>query len=506
MHLDVLRTVWLSCTPSDPSPIRYGNFFRSTACCLSLLLGAGWVTAQPTIDFARLPVTFSKPLGLVSAGDESDDIYILGKDGPVHRYNLTSQDTVMFLDLRERVETTGECGLLGAAFHPHPDSNYFYISYTVPGPDKKIPVRIELSRFAITPENTLDLSSERIVLSIDKPHYSQSGGGLAFGPDGYLYIGVGDGGGRDDEYDNGQNPRSLLGKILRIDVDRQEDGKAYGIPPDNPFVAATDTLNEIWSLGLRNPFRFSFDSQSGDFWITDKANSYWQEINFQPAGSPGGQNYGWNCREGFEEFPASSGRYCGNSAVVYDDPIFSYGRSEPSSIIGGSVTGGHVYHGPDTLMEGRYVFGDFFAQRLFLYDPGDSSPDSVRVVIDVPFLNLTTIGKDNRGELYAVDYGGGIFQIQSRVISAVTATAPTVPVRVYPNPTDREVFVSWPHAWTASTRAHLYSIDGRSLHQLTTAPASGATQQINLPQLPAGFYVLRISDGRSTGAAKFRVL
>ena len=508
MHLDVLRTVWLSCTPSDPPSIRSERHRRTTLCCLLLLLSAGSVTAQepPTIDFAILPVTFVKPLGLVSAGDGSDDIYILGKDGPVHRYNLASQDTVLFLDLRERVETTGECGLLGAAFHPHPDSSYFYISYTVPGPDKQTPVRIALSRFTVTPENTLDLASERTVLSIDKPHYSQSGGGLAFGPDGYLYIGVGDGGGRDDQYDNGQNPRRLLGKILRIDVDREADGRAYTIPADNPFVAAQDTLGEIWSLGLRNPFGFSFDSQSGDFWISDKANSYWQEINFQPAGNPGGQNYGWNCREGIEEFPASSGRYCGNRSVVYDEPIFAYGRSEPSSIIGGSVTGGHVYHGPDTVMEGRYVFGDFFAQRLFLYDPGDSGPDSVRVVVDVPFLNLTTIGKDNRGELYAVDYGGDVFRIRSRVVAAVTAAVPATAVRVYPNPTDREVYVDWPHAWTTATRARLYSMDGRSCYQAITATSSGTSQRLDFPHLPAGLYVLRISDGRSTGSAKLRVL
>ena len=504
MHLDVLRTVWLSCTPNDSLPARFSRLFPCVVCWL--LLGAGPVAAQPTIDFAKLPVTFTKPLGLVAAGDGSEDIYVLGKDGPVHRYNLTSQDTIMFLDLRKRVETIGECGLLGAAFHPQPDSNYFYISYTVPGPNTKIPVRIELSRFMVMADNGIDLASEQTILSIDKPHYSQSGGGLAFGPDGYLYIGVGDGGGRDDQYDNGQNPRSLLGKILRIDVDRRENDRAYAIPPDNPFVAATDTLGEIWSLGVRNPFGFSFDSKSGDFWIADKANSYWQEINFQAAGSPGGQNYGWNCREGFEEFPASSGRYCGNGSVVYADPVFTYGRSEPSSIIGGSVTGGHVYHGPDTLMEGRYVFGDFFAQRLFLYDRSSDGPDSIRVVLDVPFLNLTTIGKDNRGELYAVDYGGGIFQIQSRVVSAVKNAVPTVPVGVYPNPARRELYIDWPHRWTSATRVQLYSLEGRRLHRLATAPSSATSRRLDLPPLSAGLYVLRISDGHSTGSAKFRVL
>ena len=288
---------------------------------LGLLLFALAGRAQPELSFSQLAVTFDKPLDLTSAGDETEEIYIAQKDGEVFRYDLNSGDTSLFLDLSDRLLTVSEGGLLAMAFHPaYPDSNYFYVSFTEPGNTLETPMVTVLSRFSVDPSAVIDPSSERVILRVLKPGVSQNGGGLGFGPDGYLYFGLGDGGGRMDEFENGQNPMSMLGKMLRMDVDRTSDGKQYAIPPDNPFVGTLDTLDEIWSLGLRNPFRFSFDRMTGDLWISDKGDAFWEEINFQAAGSGGGQNYGWNCREGFEKYSSLSTRYCGDEAQPFDSP------------------------------------------------------------------------------------------------------------------------------------------------------------------------------------------
>ena len=464
--------------------------------------------AQPPLEFTPLDSTFIKPLGLVSRGDSSDTVYILEKDGAVLGYNTVTHMKDTFLNLRQRVFTTGEGGLLGAAFHPSLDSNYFYILYTVPGRSQTQPVTIALSRYGFDDMGTVDTSSEVVLLTIDKPDISQSGGGVAFGPDGYLYLGTGDGGGRFDVYENGQNPMSLLGKILRINVDTTAAEKKYAIPPGNPFVSSQDTLPEIWSLGLRNPFRISFDERTGDLWISDKANSYWQEINFQPAGNDGGQNYGWNCQEGFEASTPASPRFCGSDTVVYDTPLLVYGREDDRGFRGGSVTGGTVYYGPDTALQGYYIFGDFFAQRLFLYRPGEDPKDSVRIVPDVPYLNLTSFGTGNDGTLYAVGYGGTVHRIgiAKPGENPVSIASPIqYSLEVYPNPASRQVTVVRPPSMQDALRARLIDRSGRQVHTWTNLSTFSSHLQLDLPALPSGLFTLVLSDCKQQAITRIAI-
>lgn len=472
---------------------------------LCVLLCAWGVSAQPMLRFDPIDSTFYKPIGLISRGDGSDEIYVLGKDGPIHRYDLNSQDKVMFLDLSDVVETQGEAGLLGATFHSNPDSNYFYILHTVPGPSRQLAATLQVSRFTLTDDGLADPDSEQLIISIHKPGYNQSGGGLEFGPDGYLYIGTGDGGGRFDPHENAQNPLSLLGKILRIDVDRQQSGHRYAIPPDNPFVGTPDTLGEIWSLGLRNPFRFSFDARTGDFWISDKANSFWQEINFQAAGNPGGQNYGWNCQEGFEESVPSSPRYCGDKRRAYDTPRLMYGRSGDTDFVGGSITGGAVYYGPEASLEGKYIFGDFYGHRLFVFTPGVKSADSIRVITNTPIDNLTTLGTSNDGSLYAVDYSGSVYRVETEVTSTTRRQSPER-LGIYPNPAQGYANVQWPGTVTTGLTATLRSSEGRVLRVYNELiPGAEGVVRLQLPEVPPGMYVVTLWGVDEVGSGRLLV-
>ena len=471
------------------------------------LLCAEALLAQLNLNFTPLDSTFTKSLGLVSRGDDSDDLYILEKDGLVFRYNTETHVKDTFLDLSQRLITTGEGGLLSGTFDPQLDSNHFFILYTVPGDSPEHPVNIQLSRFDLNEDGLADTTKERIILAVEKPDISQNGGGLAFGPDNYLYIGTGDGGGRLDVYENGQNPLSLLGKLLRIDVRAAPEGRNYSIPPDNPFVGSLDTLDEIWSLGVRNPFHISFDSENGDLWIGDKADTYWQEINYQPAGSGGGQNYGWNCREGFAEFEPSSPRFCGSDSISYDAPLLVYGKEGEGGFKGGSVTGGEVYHGPEAELQGLYIFGDFFAQRLFLYRPGDPVEDSVKVVEEVPFSNLTTFGTGNDGSLYAVGYAGSIYRIEmtkpekpSSLVSPLDLT-----LEVYPNPVSDHINLSLPTSLTGAVRVSLMDAVGRRAYAWPQTTVGANALQLPLPALSPGVYTLLVDSGSYMGTVRLAI-
>ena len=482
-----------------------GLLFALVAFVLCSLLLSGNLFAQSKLSFEALPVRFDKPLGLVHDNSRDDRVYVFGKDGPIHRYNLVTGDTVRFLDMTDVIEKSGETGLFGAAFHPNPDSNYFYLSYAMAGARPELPVVLCISRFEVGEDGLADRDSKRVILTVEKPQYNQNGGGLNFGPDGYLYFGTGDGGGRDDQFDNGQNPQSMLGKLLRIDVDRQENGKNYAIPPNNPFVASEDTLSEIWSLGLRNPFRFNFDREKGDLWISDKANSFYQEVNFQPAGNPGGQNYGWNCREGFDDFPAASQRHCTNPEQEYDNPHLVYGKSGDNDFVGGSITGGYVYRGPDENLQGLYIFGDFFTHRIFLYDPETQDGDTLRVEVNAPVQNLTSFGTDKAGEIYAVDYNGTVYRIESsEPTTAVTARAAVTSLAAYPNPTgDGQVSISMPGDFANEGRLSVYTADGR---RLSDAPYRitdhDRTIRVPLDTEFTGLFTLKITDGAHMGVAR----
>ena len=335
------------------------------------------------------------------AFDHVDNMYVVGKRGIISI--VQSDGTKLqdpFLDIDDRVNSSAnERGLLGLAFHPDYENNgYFFVNYTGVGGTTFI------SRFTRNSATTADPDSEEILLSVEQPFNNHNAGPLHFGPDGYLYVPMGDGGSGGDPGNRSQNPLTLLGKMLRIDVD---NGLPYQIPDSNPFANSTDTLPEIWSLGLRNPWKFSFDSETGDMYIADVGQNKWEEVSVERAGDQGGLNYGWRCYEGFEAFNTSG---CGDQSE-YVDPVFVYFNDENKE--GCSITGGYVYRGSDPYLFGKYIYGDFCTGKIWaLYqDPCGSWYNEE--LLQISSQELSTFGQDNYGEIYYAELGNGkIFKIE----------------------------------------------------------------------------------------------
>jgi len=330
------------------------------------------------------------PVGLENAGDGSGRLFVLEQAGRI----LILQDGQAlpqpFLDITERVGSSGtEQGLLGLAFHPrYTENGYFYINYTDLNGDTVI------ARFSASPDdpNRADPNSESILIQVEQPFPNHNGGVVTFGPDGYLYLGLGDGGSGGDPHNNAQSLDTLLGKILRIDVD---GGEPYAIPADNPFRDGSGKP-EIWAYGLRNPWRLSFDRQTGDLYIADVGQNKIEEIDFLPAGSPGGANFGWRYKEGNQTYNGEP-----PAGMKLIDPVAEYPHSE-----GCSVTGGYVYRG-SALPEwqGIYLYGDFCSGNVWgLLRGADGQWQNRRLFEAV--ASISSFGEDESGELYIVDRRG----------------------------------------------------------------------------------------------------
>lgn len=353
---------------------------------------------QLSIELETFATGISVPTAVAHAGDE--DLYVTEKGG---RIRIVRQDgqvvNAPYIDITNRVRSSGgEQGLLGLAFHPeYADNGYFFVNYTRSGDGATVVSRF--MRDAQDPEKG-NPDSEKILIVIPQPFGNHNGGDLHFGPDGYLYISTGDGGSGGDPMDFGQDRESLLGKLLRIDVD---NGDPYAIPEDNPFVDDPDTFDEIWALGLRNPWRISFDRMTGDLWIGDVGQNAWEEIDFQPANSPGGENYGWRCYEGNEIFNSLG---CGDRSE-YVFPVHVYPNNRFNE--GCSVTGGYVYRGMEyPVLDGKYLYGDFCTGVfwvLYKDDMGDYVNEEVGDFQDGQF---GAFGQDINGELYAAALSSGI--------------------------------------------------------------------------------------------------
>lgn len=330
--------------------------------------------------------TLDQPIGMaVRTGDEA--LYFAEKTGLVVALRDGEVDPTPVLDLSEEVSQGGEQGLLGLAFSP--GGERLYTNHTDQDGNTQI---TEWTMRA----GRADPASRRSVLVVEQPFSNHNGGNIAFGPDGFLYIGLGDGGSAGDPMGNSQSLETLLGKMLRIDP-RSSDGRAYGIPDDNPFVGTPDARPEIWALGLRNPWRYSFDRVTGDLWIADVGQGAREEINRQPAGA-GGQNYGWDRLEGSLPFE-------GDVPEDATPPVFEYGRDR-----GATVIGGHVYRGRDIPeLLGAYVFGDFYNSDLRAL--GRAGEDVRELELGVSVENLAAFGEDSAGELYALSLSGPVFKL-----------------------------------------------------------------------------------------------
>jgi uncharacterized protein (TIGR03437 family) len=331
------------------------------------------------------------PVDITHAGDGSGRLFVLEQRGRVRLIRNGALVTAPVLDIVARVQFGGEMGLLGIAFPPgFASKQYFYVNYV----DRQR--RTIISRFRIQGD-TADPASEQVLLTIPQPYENHNGGQIRFGPDGYLYIGMGDGGSGGDPQKFAQNRNSLLGKMLRIDT---ESGTApYAIPASNP----PGQRREIWALGLRNPWRFSFDRETGDLYIADVGQNTLEEVNFQSANSAGGENYGWSIMEGTRCFDDPN---CANRSELVR-PIFDYGRNE-----GVSVTGGFVYRGSRyPFLRGVYIFGDFGSSLVLALRRQGNQWQANRY--GRTGFSISTFGEDEQGELYAGDYGGRILLMEA---------------------------------------------------------------------------------------------
>ena len=360
------------------------------------------VRALPDPDSAVWEVIargLDRPVGLADAGDGSGRLFVLEQSGRIRIWQAGSLLPEPFLDLSEVVACCGERGLLGLAFHPaYLDNGYFYANYTL---DVGGELHTRISRFQVsTDANRADPQSELVLLEFQQPYENHNGGGLSFGPDGYLYIATGDGGSGGDPLGSGQSLATWLGKLLRIDVD---GGNPYTIPSGNPF-ASSGGLAEIWAYGLRNPWRFAFDPLTGDLFIGDVGQGEWEEIDFLPAGYPGGANFGWNIYEGVHHF---SGAPDPGTPLIF--PVAEYGHDA-----GQSVTGGAVYRGAALPgWYGVYVYGDFASGKVWglLRLPEDRWQNSL--LFETGAL-ISSFGQDESGEVYLVNYNGELWRLVSR--------------------------------------------------------------------------------------------
>lgn len=346
----------------------------------------------PNLDDARVRLkqiaVLEEPLAMaVRAGDPA--LYVAEKSGRVVALRESTEPEVV-LDISDEVSLGGEQGLLGLAFSV--DGDFLYVDYT----DTK--GNTHVSEFEVQ-HGTIDPSTERQVLFVGQPFSNHNGGELVFGPDGYLYIGLGDGGSAGDPMGNAQSLQTLLGKILRISP-RPAEGP-YTVPDDNPFVDVAGARPEIWAYGLRNPWRFSFDRQTGDLWIGDVGQDSWEEVDFEAAGSKGGLNFGWDLFEGTHPF---EGKPDSPETVP---PVHEYPLDGSTCV----VTGGYVYRGKDIpALAGAYVFADFCLGRLDALRLRDGHEPQV-VELGPIIENLASFGEDANGELYALSLSGPVYRL-----------------------------------------------------------------------------------------------
>lgn len=368
----------------------------------------GNAPAAPPLDGVEIEAAFpalefNRPVDLQHPDDDSGRLFVVEQPGVINvfenRQDVASAET--FLDIRERVRDEGnEEGLLGLAFHPNFEENgYFYVDYTASGPRRSV-----IARYEVDPDNPNRAlrGSEQVLLEVEQPYGNHNGGQIVFGPEGYLYIAFGDGGAGGDPQENGQDRSTLLGSILRIDVDATSEGRNYGIPPGNPFADNDQgTREEIWAYGLRNPWRISFDPETQALWAGDVGQNAYEEVSIIEKG----ENYGWNTMEGRHCFEPKEG--CDETGLAL--PVHEYSRD-----VGSSITGGFVYRGADVpALAGQYVFADYASRKVWALD-AERPQDAERAALAEGFdQSIASFGLDAEGELYACAFDGKIYRFTS---------------------------------------------------------------------------------------------
>ena len=397
---------------------------------LAMLLGLMWplallfasatlqADAPDDLDLELVVTGFTRPIAIRHSGDGTGRLFVVEQAGKIWVLDGGQVLVDPFLDIEALVQDAGnEEGLLGLAFHPQfADNGHFFVNYThdpASGKDRTVVARYSV--FENDPDRA-DPASAAVLLEIEQDFSNHNGGNILFGPDGYLYIGMGDGGSSNDPNERSQDKSQLLGKMLRIDVDGTPPAEphdlcglkaAYGIPLDNPYVGGSGDCDEIWGLGLRNPWRWSFDRYTGDLLIGDVGQNAIEEIDLEPWSSEGGMNWGWDCFEAGTANPNDPSPLCG-AAHLYDFPILEYDHS-----LGCSVTGGYRYRGHSIAgLGGTYIFGDYCSGRIW-FGTHRSDGGWNRPLWRDTSHSISAFGEDESGELYLVDLNGTILRFVS---------------------------------------------------------------------------------------------
>ncbi|KAA3649673.1 MAG: glucose dehydrogenase [Proteobacteria bacterium] len=362
-------------------------------------------------------------MGIRSAYDGSGRLFTATQDGTIRIIDQNGQLlSTPFLDISTLVSSGGERGLLGLAFHPDYSQNgYFFVNYTKASPNQGDTI---IARYQVSANPDIaNPNSATVLMRINQDFSNHNGGNILFGPDGYLYIGMGDGGSGNDPNNRSQDLTQLLGKMLRIDVDGNLqigdeacglDAAHYGIPNDNPFVNTSNACDEIWASGLRNPWRWSFDRITGDMYIADVGQNKWEEVNFQAASSSGGENYGWRCREGFHE---NTNVTCNPPLPTFTDPILELAHSNGNC----SITGGYNYRGPVINLQNHYIFTDYCKSQLTLAIYSQNQWTTIPWTPAINPTGVTSFGEDHLGHVYITSQSGPIYRIDGPISDLIFA-------------------------------------------------------------------------------------
>ncbi len=443
-----------------------------------MLLLSGFCKSQ-VVDIPVFATGFTNPVDITHAGDSR--LFVVQQGGAIKVLNADSTvNAANFLTLtNSTIMSGGERGLLGLAFHPdYTNNGYFFVNYTRAGDGATVIARYSVDE---SNPNIADPTTAMVLLTIPQPFSNHNGGTIKFGPDGYLYIGMGDGGSGGDPGNRAQDISDNLGKMLRIDV----DGTApYSIPPDNPFVGVAGN-DEIWATGLRNPWKFSFDANTGDLWIADVGQSQVEEINFVGS-SEAGLNYGWRCYEGSNVF-----NECTTPGVTYEFPFAQYTHAGGAC----SITGGYVYAGGNyPNFDNKYFFADYCVNRIGMVDTSTGTISYSATFSGSNFF--TTFGQDIEGELYvAASANGTIYKITDSSLSVAENQASKM--SIYPNPATANFTIDAP-LLALPASAQLYDLTGKLIHAATLYQNM---QQVNV-EIESGLYLLNVtgSDGSSRSA------